>query len=190
MTLHHGGRRQHEPAGGPAGLSGTDGGQVDGTLGPFARQPLRYARPKRQDHAPLRDFGTDGCGGIDGWYVDDVTVYACLPALSIGNVVVTEGNSGKKTAAFEVTLSPASASDVTVQYKTADGTAQANNNDYVPSGVKTLTIPAGATSATINVDVKGDTAVEGNETFFVNLSNPTNATIVDGQGQCTIENND
>ena len=119
-----------------------------------------------------------------------MTLYVCLPELSIGNAVVTEGNSGKTTAAFEVTLSPASASDVTVQYKTADGTAQANNNDYVPSGVKTLTIPAGATSATINVDVKGDTAVESDETFFVNLSNPTNVAIVDGEGQCTIEDND
>jgi hypothetical protein len=39
--------------------------------------------------------------------------------------------------------------------------------------------------------VNGDTLVENNETFFVNLSNPTNgSTISDGQGLGTINNDD
>jgi peptidyl-Lys metalloendopeptidase len=61
--------------------------------------------------------------------------------------------------------------------------------DYA-SASGTLTIPAGATSGTITVTVNGDTEVEPNETFFVNLSNPTNATIDDAQGLGTILNDD
>ncbi len=39
--------------------------------------------------------------------------------------------------------------------------------------------------------INGDTAVEANETFFVNLTNPTNGgTIVDNQGLGTITNDD
>ncbi len=40
------------------------------------------------------------------------------------------------------------------------------------------------------MQVEGDTKVEPNETFFVNLSKPTNATIADAQGQGTITNDD
>ena len=43
---------------------------------------------------------------------------------------------------------------------------------------------------TATIQINGDTSVEPNETFFVNLSNPTNATIADGQGQGTIINDD
>jgi Zn-dependent metalloprotease len=177
------------PLAGQRAFSGTDGGQVFGSWGRSHVNLSNYAGPN--DRITLRwDFGTDGCGGIEGWYVDDVTVYACLPAITIDNVTVTEGDSGKTSATFTVSLSPASASPVTVHYKTADGTALAGANDYVPTGLKTLTIPALATSATFSVDVKGDTLVEPNEVFFVNLTDPTNATIVDGQGQCTITNDD
>jgi serralysin len=53
-----------------------------------------------------------------------------------------------------------------------------------------MTIPAGNTSGTVTVNVNGDTKFEPNETFFVNLSSATNATIVDGDGQGTIVNDD
>ena len=45
------------------------------------------------------------------------------PCLSIGDVAVTEGNSGTTNAVFTVTLSPASTQTVTVNYATANGTA-------------------------------------------------------------------
>jgi hypothetical protein len=40
------------------------------------------------------------------------------------------------------------------------------------------------------VPVLGDALSEPNETFFVNLTTPTNATIADGQGLGTITNDD
>ncbi len=52
------------------------------------------------------------------------------------------------------------------------------------------TITAGNTTYTFDVTVNGDTLVEANETFFVNLSNVAGATISDGQGQGTIQNDD
>jgi hypothetical protein len=54
----------------------------------------------------------------------------------------------------------------------------------------TLTFNPGEVSQPVAVLVNGDTNMEPNETFFVNLSNATNATIADGQGVGTIENDD
>ena len=110
------------------------------------------------------------------------------PSLSINDVSVTEGNSGTKNATFTVSLSATSTSAVTVSYATANGTATAGSDYAASSG--SLTIAAGSTSQTFNVAVNGDTAVEPNETFLVNLSSPSGATIADAQGQGTIVNDD
>jgi len=99
-----------------------------------------------------------------------------------------EGNSGTTPFVFTVTLSAASASTVTVNYATADGTATAGSDYLATSG--TLTFNPGVTTQPITVSVIGDTTVEPNETFFVNLSSPSNATIATGQGTGTIVNDD
>src|SRR5262249_51933493 len=114
---------------------------------------------------------------------------APLPSLSISNVSQPEGNSGTTAFNFTVTLSTPSSSPVTVQYATADGTATTANNDYTASS-GTLTFAPGQTQQTITVLVNGDTVVELDETFAVNLSNPSNATLGTGQGQGTIQNDD
>ncbi len=110
------------------------------------------------------------------------------PNASVNNVAVTEGNSGTANAVFTVTLSAASAQTVTVNFSTANGTAAAGADYVAQSGVVTFT--PGQTSKTITVVVNGDSLVEPNETFFVNLSSPTNATIAAGQGIGTILNDD
>ena len=56
-----------------------------------------------------------------------------------------------------------------------------------------LTFPAtgtGSTSQTITIGVCGDTQFEPNETFFVELSSETNATLADGEGRGSIQNDD
>ena len=53
-----------------------------------------------------------------------------------------------------------------------------------------MTFAPGSTAQNIPVVVNGDTTVEPSETFVVNLSNATNATIGDAQGQATILNDD
>jgi Calx-beta domain-containing protein len=115
--------------------------------------------------------------------------FAPLPALlSISNASVTEGNSGTTTAMFTVTLTPASTQTVTVAYGMADGTATAGSDYVLNSG--TLTFAPGVSTQPISVTVNGDTAVELDETFVVNLSGATNATIGDAQGTGTIVNDD
>jgi urease beta subunit len=111
-----------------------------------------------------------------------------LPSLSIGNVSPTEGNAGTTQASFSVYLSAASSQPVTVSYATADGTATAGSDYAATSG--TLTFAPGQTSQTIAVPVCGDTVDEPDETFFVNLSNPVNATLSNTQGRGTILNDD
>jgi hypothetical protein len=110
------------------------------------------------------------------------------PTLAIDDATVTEGNGGTTNAVFTVRLSAPSSSAVTVSYATADGTAAAGSDYVAASG--TLTFPAGTTSRTLSVAVKGDKTLEPDETFLVNLGNPVNATIADGQGQGTILNDD
>ncbi len=106
------------------------------------------------------------------------------PALSITDVMQQEGNRGTNRLVFTVTLSTASTQPVTVAYATGTGTATAGSDYQAASG--TLTFAPGETSKTITVPVIGDRLPEPNETFSVNLSSPTNATIADGQGVGTI----
>ena len=114
---------------------------------------------------------------------------AALPQLSISDVSLPEGNSGYKAFNFTVSLSVVSAAPVTVKFATAGITASASSGDYIGRN-SWLTIPAGARSAVITVQVKGDKRVERNETFAVNLFSPTNATLKDAQGIGTILNDD
>ena len=53
-----------------------------------------------------------------------------------------------------------------------------------------MNFPAETTTKTVTVQVKGDELDEANETFVVNLSNATNATIADDQGEGTINDDD
>src|SRR5262249_33522903 len=106
------------------------------------------------------------------------------PSVSVRDAAVTEGHAGTVNATFTLTLSHASNADVTVHYARADGTAAAGSDYTAASGV--VTIPAGQLSATFTVAVKGDRLGEANETFAVNLSAATGATIGDGQGIGTI----
>jgi glucose/arabinose dehydrogenase len=110
------------------------------------------------------------------------------PTLAINNVTINEGNSGTTTANFTVLLSPASSQTVTVQYATANGSAASGSDYSATSG--TLTFAPGQTSQPVSVLVLGDTSFEPNETFNVNLSNPTNATLGDDQGVGTIVDDD
>src|SRR5262249_7226610 len=57
-------------------------------------------------------------------------------------------------------------------------------------GSTLLTFAPGVTAQHFHVLVNGDTKVEPNEQFFVNLSGATNATIADNQGVGTITNDD
>jgi hypothetical protein len=114
------------------------------------------------------------------------------PAITINNVSVLEGNLGTTTpAVFTVSLAAVSPQDVRVNYATADGIVNpaTANLDYLSTS-GTVTIPAGATSAKITVLVKGDNLIELNETFAVNLSNPSHGSLATAGGTATIIDDD
>jgi hypothetical protein len=124
-------------------------------------------------------------GQATGTIVDDDG----LPSLVITDQTVDEGNSGSVNAVFEVTLSPASALPVTVDYTTTDDTAVSGSDYTAISG--TLTFTPSETSKFITVTVYGDLIDEGaSETFTVGLSAETNASLADGQGLGTILDDD
>lgn len=133
--------------------------------------------------------------GVSAWQLDPVESNNVASAaaivttpMTINDAALIEGNAGTNLVAFEVRLIAPSMLPVSVQYSTADGTATAGADYLALSG--TLVFPPGATVSNILVQVLGDTAVETNETFFVNLSNPSNAILVKAEGMGTIQNDD
>ncbi len=141
---------------------------------------------------PTVDFnGTVNVSGGDRFdcpFNQNYSLVIAQPTITINDTSRAEGNSGFPPVSFTVSLSHPSAVPVQVIWGTADGTAQAGP-DY-RKGDEKLTIPALATSGQVTVQIKGDTQVEPNETFFVRLKKPANASLADSEGVCTILNDD
>jgi hypothetical protein len=149
--------------------------------GACAETDQRYlARPK---DGPVQSV-------FDGSAVCDIGAYEYgAPELSVGDVKVTEGNSGEKNMTFEVRLSYPSVEHISVSYETADGSAKAGSDYYSESG-NVLLNPSNV-SAQIYVRILGDPSKEPNETLFFNISVATGlARIKDGQAVGTIKNDD
>lgn len=107
-------------------------------------------------------------------------------AINIDDVVVSEGDTAKFTVSLEgVTLEP-----IIIVYTTAEDTDGDNpattGDDYSPvSG--SVTIPAGETSAEVEVPTLDDSVEEPNETFLLNLTDVSGpAYFEDSQGLGTI----
>jgi arylsulfatase A-like enzyme len=136
-----------------------------------------------------------GSGTASGQYVFDhvskttTTILDDDSMLRVDDASVTEPAFGTATVPFTVSLANASAIPVTVHLTTADGTAVAPA-DYSARSDVDLSFSAGATSKVVNVTVKADDLVEGDERFTVNLHDPTNAVIADATGSAVIHNSD
>ncbi|HJU41009.1 MAG TPA: Calx-beta domain-containing protein [Tahibacter sp.] len=126
---------------------------------------------------------TQGVGTIAN---DDVA-----PDLTLGDATVAEGNGGRATLTFAITLSaPAPEGGVGFAFSTADGTATVADNDYTAATNATGSIASGETTGSVTVDVNGDTTYESDETLTVTLANVTQANVVDGTATGTITNDD
>ena len=116
------------------------------------------------------------------------------PTLAIDSLPVNEGDDGATmTLTYTVTLTGETARTVMVDYAdagaTGGGTATSGiDYDTITGG--TLTFTPGTTTQNIGVTVRGDTIDEGDETFVVRLSNPTNAMITTADGTGTIMDDD
>ena len=107
-------------------------------------------------------------------------------ALSVADARTTEETDA--TLEFAVTLSQAASETVTVDYATADGTAQTGQDYTATDG--TLTFAAGETQKTVSVAVLDDAHDEGEETLTLTLSNASGARIADNVATGTIANED
>ena len=108
--------------------------------------------------------------------------------LSVANASVVEGNAGTTPLTFTVTRSGGSDGAVSADWTIAFGTANAADLAGALSG--TVNFAAGQTSATITVQVAGDTIAEPNESFSVTLSNPTGGAAITGATATGTINND
>lgn len=109
------------------------------------------------------------------------------PPLEVSDCSILEGG-GLSTCEFSVFVQAPTVKTITVNYATADGTANAPT-DYIATG-GTITFPPGVTSAAFLVTIDGDAANELDEYYNVILSNPSNATLGDPIGEGLIVNDD
>jgi Ca2+-binding RTX toxin-like protein len=110
------------------------------------------------------------------------------PTLQGNDVNVTETKTGTTTAQFTLNLSTPAPVDVQFNYQTVDGDAVAGTDYIAKTGQ--ITIPAGSTTATVEVEVIGDTQYnETTETFTLNLTSITGATFTDNETEYAIAAN-
>ena len=145
-----------------------------------------YARPE------VTDWDKNGivdliCGNSYG-YVYYFRAQAA-PVLTLSDATIIEGDAGTRMISFTATLSKVVDQPVTVHFSTSDGTATLANNDYLQAEGRLL-IPAGQKTGQINVFVVGDTAIESDETFYVDLSDPMGLVTTQDRVTATITNDD
>jgi len=149
------------------------------TIGGLTANSVYYYRCYATNDSNLAEDWTDG----PAVFTTDVA------AVSIGDVAVVESDSGTVDAAFTVSASALSLTNVQAYYTTFDGTAVAGADYTATSGM--VTIAAGTLSTQVAVAVAGDMEFEHPpETFTVHLYNPTNATISNAVGTCIIVDDD
>jgi hypothetical protein len=109
-----------------------------------------------------------------------VTVNPEVPpvTITVADAEMVEGDDGVMNLTFTISLSSEAPGNVDVDVSTADGSATLGE-DYTALVGTTLTVPAGDSSTTVDVAIVGDTLVEDDETFTLNLSNPANAALGD-----------
>ena len=113
---------------------------------------------------------------------------AVTPGVTIGDVTVTEGDIGTKPARLTVNVSSPLAADTIITFTTADETAT-SGADYLRRA-STVRIRAGRSFTTIALRTISDTAIEGDETFTVTLTDSGGIPIADGTGAVTIRDDD
>jgi hypothetical protein len=110
------------------------------------------------------------------------------PAVSIEPATVVEGDTSLTDATLPVELSQPSSKLVSVAYATADGDASSPDDYKASSG--TLVFQPGQQHGVVHVSVRGDTAVEPDETLSVSVSDPSNATLDSSSATLTIHDDD
>jgi predicted CxxxxCH...CXXCH cytochrome family protein len=110
------------------------------------------------------------------------------PDVSVSPCYVVEGTGSSNACVFQVSLSLESGKPIEVPYATQDGTATAGN-DYA-AGAGTLSLAPGTVQVPLPITITADSLPEIDETFAVALGTPVNATVLQGQAQAVILDDD
>ena len=111
---------------------------------------------------------------------------ATLPTVSVNDVSITEGTGSSKTLTFTITQSARGKSRVS--FATARDAAKAPADFLVRTG--SVRFAGNKLTKTVSVIIVGDALDEPDETFFLALTGAAGATIDDGTGIGTIEDDD
>ncbi len=139
------------------------------------------------------DFFVNLAATVDATIVQGTGIGAIVdddprPLLSLADAAVLEGDSGSRDVQFLASLSAAGGEPITVDYATVNASAIAGQDYVAQSG--SLTFAPGTTSQAIQVAVSGDTVLEGDESFFVQLRNPVGAGMLKSRAVGTIFDDD
>ncbi len=110
------------------------------------------------------------------------------PVVTVADARVIEGDAGTRWARFAVSLSNSTTAVITLDFQTSDGSAVDGEDYLAASG--TLSLSPGSVQHEILVSITGDTVVEPTESFFLHLSNPTNATLARIEAVAFLEDDD
>jgi len=111
------------------------------------------------------------------------------PTFNVRDITVVEGDQGSRTIFGTVTLDKKPTTPVGVLVSTVPGTATPPA-DYVGLQNQLVDFKAGQVHRTFQLQIKGDTNCESDETFSIVLSNPNGGTIGYGTATVTILNDD
>jgi Zn-dependent metalloprotease len=132
------------PLAGQTAFTGTDGGSLRGSWGQ-SQIDLAAAGAGPGDTVRIRfDMGRDGCGGNDGWYLDNVVVAVCKAATAVTAVHLPEPSSYGTASKVQVTvtrdgnLGEAPTGQVVVK----DGSGTILGQSALADGVALVALPA------------------------------------------------
>jgi uncharacterized protein YhjY with autotransporter beta-barrel domain len=110
-----------------------------------------------------------------------VLIVALMPltARAAKDFFVNEGNAGITTVTVTIVATAPANGTIVGQYQTVDGTAQVADADYLPAAGDFLILPGQTQSQPINLQIIGDTKVEVEETFDLQLFNVVNGAAID-----------
>ena len=111
-----------------------------------------------------------------------------VPVLTVADAAVSEGHEGTTAAVLDVTLSKPWPQPITVDFKTADGTATAGCDYRTSYG--TVRFEPGQTAQQVLVPIAGELVPEADETVLVEVGNVSGATLASSAATLTIVNDD
>ena len=116
------------------------------------------------------------------------SMHAVAATYNIADAAVVEGTGGSTNLVFTVSRDASGIAEG-INFASSNGTAIAGTDYTAAAG--TLNFPIASLAQTVSVPITTDSTVEGNETFFVTLSNPPVGSVIGtGVATGTISNDD